>query len=101
MNRSILTFLLGLSLIFNVFFIIGAMTWRPSEKETEARIIKDVVDRLELDDRQADAFRYLRKADQEETGLIREQLTVNHDTMMRILASEAPGGSSKIVKYHP
>lgn len=93
MNRSILVFILGLSLIFNVFFIIGAMTWRTSVKKTEiveTAIIKDVVERLELDNRQADAFQYLRKSDQEETGFIREQLRMNHDVMMEILASETP-----------
>ena len=90
MNRPVLIFLLGLSLIFNVFFIIGAMTWRTSAAESEAGIIKDVVDRLELDTRQADAFQYLRQADQDETGLIREQLAMNNDIMMEILASEMP-----------
>ncbi len=90
MNRSLLVFLFGLSLIFNVFFIIGAMTWRTSADDAEAAIIEDVVDRLELDNRQADAFQYLRKADQEETGLIQEQLRMNHDSMLEILASETP-----------
>lgn len=90
MNRSILVFLLGLSLIFNVFFIIGAMTWRTAAEESESVIIKDVVDRLELDSRQADAFQFLRRADQEETGLIREQLAMNNDIMMETLASDSP-----------
>ena len=90
MNRSTLVFLLGLSLIFNVFFVIGAMTWRISEVDNEADIVKDVVDKLELDSRQADAFRLLRKADQSDTRVIRDQLTANHETMMEILSSETP-----------
>ncbi|MCH2132488.1 MAG: hypothetical protein MK116_01935 [Phycisphaerales bacterium] len=90
MNRSLLVFLLGLSVLFNVFFIVGAMTWRVSEEDNNSQEIATVVDVLGLDARQADAFRAMRAQYQTEAMVIGEQLRRVRTMLAEELASESP-----------
>jgi len=88
MNRSILTLLLGLSIIFNVFFIVGARTWRPSDLEQTD--VKEVADVLALDTRQTDVFRSMRQEFKTEVAVLSQQIHRVRSMIAEELASEQP-----------
>jgi hypothetical protein len=92
-NRSTLVFLLGLSVLFNIFFVVGAMTWRDvsaDDESGEEQSINSVINALELDDRQADAFRSMRRQFRTESVVIGQQLIRVRDLIATELAAEQP-----------
>lgn len=90
MSRPILVFLLGLSVLFNVFFIVGAMTWRVSDTTSESGEVSKVVQVLDLDTRQADTFRMMRKEFQTESAVLGQQLRRLRARIAEELASDQP-----------
>ena len=90
MSRSTLVFLLGLSFLFNIFFIAGAMTWRIPAEVDEASGVADVVNTLGLDDRQTDAFKLMRRQFETESVVIQEQLIRVREMISQELASDSP-----------
>ncbi|MEE2907541.1 MAG: periplasmic heavy metal sensor [Planctomycetota bacterium] len=90
MSRSILFFLLCLSVLFNVFFIVGAMTWRVSDTTSESGEVNKVVQVLDLDTRQADTFRTMRKEFRTESAVLGQQLRRLRSMIAEELASDQP-----------
>ena len=90
MNRSVIVFLLGLSLLFNVFFIIGAMTWRVDATTMEDGEIQEVTDTLDLDNRQTNAFKSMRHEFRTESAVLRQQIRRIRAMIAEELASENP-----------
>ena len=89
MSRSILAFLLGLSVLFNVFFIVGAMTWRVDDAGDQSEVT-EVADFLSLDTRQVDAFREMREEFKTHAVVLGQQLRRIRSLIAEELASEYP-----------
>ena len=90
MNRSTLIFLLGLSLLFNIFFVAGAMTWRVPAESDETQEVADIARKLDLDEQQKQAFLSMRRQFETESAVIREQLLRMRDRISQELESETP-----------
>ncbi|MCH2149899.1 MAG: hypothetical protein MK095_10755 [Phycisphaerales bacterium] len=90
MTRSTLIFLLGLSLLFNIFFIAGAMTWRMPVEADESAGVSDVVNQLGLDDQQEEAFKSMRRQFDMESAVIGQQLRRVREMISDELGSDAP-----------
>ena len=75
MKRSTLIFLLTCSVLFNLFFIAGAMVWNSEDASrprvrSHAAAINRIVSEMGLDRRQQAAFEALRREYEEESGLL-------------------------------
>jgi len=91
MKVPLLSALLALSVIFNIFFIAGAM--QPNRPEDPIASITRVANELSLDQQQADRLSELRASFREETALVREELHEVHDAIGAEMASESPDGT--------
>lgn len=76
MKRSTLMFLLGISVLFNVFFIFGAMQWDTDEQSERNRVqlIERIVSTMNLNQQQRDAFVDLRTEFEEETSILTQRI---------------------------
>jgi Spy/CpxP family protein refolding chaperone len=92
MKVPLLSALLALSVIFNIFFIAGAM--QPNRPEDPVASITRVANELSLDQQQADRLSELRASFREETALVREELHEVHDAIGAEMASESPDGTT-------
>ena len=90
MNRSTLIFLLGLSVLFNIFFVAGAMTWRVPAEADEATSVTDVAQKLGLDEKQTEAFSSMRRQFETESVVIGQQLRRVREMIAEELADDAP-----------
>lgn len=92
MKRPILHILLGCSIVFNVFFIFGAMQWRPLDEQRpgHAGMINRVVDTMNLDEEQRAAFKAMRDDFEAETAVISGQINELETALAKLLASEDP-----------
>ena len=90
MNRNTLIFVLGLTLLFNIFFVAGAMTWRVPAVTDETREATDVARKLGLDERQKEAFTSMRRQFETESAVIRQQLLRIRDRISEELESDTP-----------
>ena len=92
MKRPILHILLGCSIVFNVFFIFGAMQWRPLDEQRpgHADIINRVVDTMNLDEEQRTAFKAMRDDFEAETAVISGQVNELETAIAALLASDNP-----------
>ncbi len=87
MKFRLLVVLLALSLIFNVFFLIGALR-HPPRRSPMAELTR-VANQLRLDDRQAERFGELRQDFREEVGILSEELHQVRQAIRETLASDA------------
>ena len=90
MTRSTLAFLLGLSLLFNIFFIAGAMTWRVPAEVNEATRVSRIVTELGLDGQQEEVFKSMQQQFSMESAVIGEQLSRVRQMISAELESDAP-----------
>lgn len=81
-----------LSLVFNVFFVLGAI--REQERRDPIASITQVANELNLDDQQAHRLAELRASFQENTGFLQEELREVRDAMAEQMAAEDPNGST-------
>ena len=72
MNRTALIGLLALSLIFNVFFVIGAMSQSP--EQVSQRRFQQMARELDLDPRQSDRLIELRKSLADQNAVLKEDI---------------------------
>jgi Spy/CpxP family protein refolding chaperone len=91
MKIRLLMALLALSLIFNIFFIAGAM--RQQRPGDPIAAITRVANELSLDEQQAGRLAELRASFREETALVREELHEVHDAIASEMASDSPDGT--------
>ncbi|MBM43966.1 MAG: hypothetical protein CMJ36_02990 [Phycisphaerae bacterium] len=91
-KRPILNILLGCSIVFNVFFIFGAMQWRSLDRKPigHAGMVKRVVDAMNLDDDQRIAFESMHEDFEAETAVISEQISELESSIANLLASDDP-----------
>ncbi|MDP7070108.1 MAG: periplasmic heavy metal sensor [Phycisphaerales bacterium] len=87
MKSRLLLVLLILSLIFNVFFLIGALR-QPAKRNAMAELAR-VAHELRLDDRQAERFGELRDSFRGEAGVVGEELREVRQAIRDALASES------------
>ncbi len=92
MKTRILMALLGLSIIFNIFFVAGAL--RHQRRGDPVAAITQVANELSLDTQQADRLAELRKSFREDTALIREELHEVHEAIGIEMASDAPDATT-------
>lgn len=92
MTRSIVWFLLVLSLLFNVFFVFGYMRAKassqlPNGDITEAnRVTEFVSNELKLDDKQREVFSKLRR----EMRVFNESIALSDQELLNELEKESP-----------
>lgn len=92
MRTRILIALLALSVVFNIFFIAGAL--RPQRPNDTGTAITQVANELSLDTKQADRLAELRASFQDDTALIRAELHEVHDAISAEMASDEPDGAA-------
>jgi len=94
MKIRILIALLALSVIFNIFFVAGAIQKnRPRPKDPVAEITR-VANELSLDDQQASRLEELRASYRADTELIRGELHEVRDAIGAEMASDTPDGTA-------
>ncbi|MBT4768119.1 MAG: periplasmic heavy metal sensor [Phycisphaerae bacterium] len=94
MKIRILIALLALSVIFNIFFVAGAIQKnRPRPKDPVAEITR-VANELSLDDQQAGRLEELRASYRADTELIRGELHEVRDAIGAEMASDTPDGTA-------
>lgn len=94
MKTRILIALLALSVIFNIFFIAGAIqNNRPRPNDRVANIMR-VASELGLDTQQTDRLQELRASYQADTEIIRGELHEIRDAIGAEMASDTPDGSA-------
>lgn len=92
MKNRTLVILLGLSLIFNVFFIFAAMRHQPPRGPMAE--IHQVANDLDLDHRQVERLTELRQNFTEESALIRRDLAHAREQMATLLEAESVDAES-------
>ena len=90
MTRGPLIFLLVLSFLFNIFFVMGAMTWRGEETQQTAASVDSVIRKLDLDQRQAEVFRSLYSDFKLQSAVIGEDLSRIRRSIGRQLEQDTP-----------
>jgi len=92
MNKSTLTFLLCCSVLFNVFFLIGALQWRPDSPSANPRMatLNHVVAEMELDEEQRKAFETMRSGFESESAVINHRIETTRSSIAAALAAETP-----------
>ncbi|MDG1899776.1 MAG: periplasmic heavy metal sensor [Phycisphaerales bacterium] len=98
MKRSTLIFLLTCSVLFNLFFIAGAMVWNSEDASrprvrSHAAAINRIVSEMGLDSRQQAAFEALRREYEEESGLLTARMQDVRNQMSMELRKEDPDPS--------
>ena len=76
MKRPTLLFLLCCSVLFNVFFILGALQWNPQEPQRASRMarINEVISVMDLNDEQRTTFEQLRSEFEAESELLGQRI---------------------------
>ncbi|MDG2291063.1 MAG: periplasmic heavy metal sensor [Phycisphaerales bacterium] len=92
MNKSTLTFLLCCSVLFNVFFLIGALQWLPASPSVNPRMatLNRVVAEMELDEEQRKAFEAMRSEFESESAVINHRIETTQSSIAAALATETP-----------
>jgi Spy/CpxP family protein refolding chaperone len=92
MNRSTLLFLLCCSVLFNVFFILGALQWSPQERQRTSPMAKinEVVSEMELDAEQRTAFEQLRAEFEAESELLGGRIKAMQRSIGEALNTDQP-----------
>ena len=92
MNRHLAWLILALSLLFNVFFVVGFMQARAQLARVESQngASRLVADELNLDDEQAAVFGRLRSGLREEMADYRQEIALVQAELVAELANENP-----------
>ena len=92
MNRRTLLVLLGCSVLFNVFFILGAMQWRPKEDARTSRMttINQVIAEMDLDDEQRGLFEQMRTEYEAESELLSQRIKTLQNSIATALNTDEP-----------
>src|SRR6185503_10253002 len=93
MKQRILVFALAVSLLFNVFVLIGFTQGRASQgerNESDETIEKQVASELKLDDAQAKVFADLRGDFRRQNGVINESFALVQQDLMSEMRKDAP-----------
>ena len=92
MNRRTLLVLLCCSVLFNVFFILGAMQWRPKEDARKSRMttINQIVAEMDLDDEQRGLFEQMRTEFEAESELLSQRIKTLQNSIATALNTDEP-----------
>lgn len=92
MNKPTLLFLLCCSVLFNVFFLIGALQWMPSSSSADPRlaVLDRVVLEMNLDDQQRDAFQSTRAEFEDERAVISHRIESIRNSIATAIAAQEP-----------
>ena len=94
MKIRILIALLALSLIFNIFFVAGAIQHKRLRPTGPVANITRIANELGLDKQQADRLKEIRASYRADTEIIRDELRETHDAIGAEMASDTPDGSA-------
>ena len=92
MKRTTLLFLLCCSVLFNVFFILGALQWSPQERQRSSPMsrINEVISVMELNDEQRSTFEQLRAEFEAESELLSRRIQQMQRSIGEALDTDEP-----------
>ena len=92
-QQHVLLFALAISLLFNVFVLIGFTQGRAAQKEpkeSDDKLVKDVASELKLDDAQAKVFTDLHGDFRRQNGVINESFALVQQDLISEMRKDSP-----------